>query len=193
MTLNGGLPLNTTGITGLTLNGLGGDNAFTLTAGYPYLSVTVNGSGLSDPDVLTLNADGTPVQAYLGLATPNVIGGGFGAVPGGVFINGVGTVNLKAGPGNVTVYGTAAAENFNVTPAAGSAAVQANGSAPVLNAATSGTLTIDPLGGGDTVTINATGASDQITATGQAAPTNPTVQVGALLPVTLAAGDTAAR
>ena len=183
------LPVQTNAnISLLILNGLAGDNTYSVTATaanpLPYTTTLVNGSGLSDPDVVNLNGDGTPVTVNMGTATPTVVGGGLGTVD----ISGVGTVNLNDLGGTITVDGTATADSFVVTPStASSAAIQANGLAPVVNATTTGTLNLDPLGGNNAVTVNGTTTSDTIT-TAFGATT--TVTVNALLPIHLNSADT---
>ena len=100
-------------------------------------------------------------------------------------------MNVGNGTGAVTVDGvTGVPDAFVVSPlTATSAAIQDNGLNPVVNATTSGLLTIDPLGGGDSVTVNGTAANDTITA----APSglNTVVTVNALEPINIVTADTA--
>ena len=176
--LNGQLVVSTAGVNNLTLNGLAGDNTYSISASQPYGAITVNGSGNSDPDVLTLTGDGSLVTVTLGGATQTVSGGGLGTVD----ITGVGIVNLSNGAGDITVDGTAAPDAFNVTPtSATSATIQTNGLAPVLNATTSGALLIDGAGGSNTVTVNGTANNDTIATALDATTTS--VTVGAFLPI----------
>ena len=188
--LNGQLPLQTIGVTGLTLNGLAGDNTYTLTATFPYTTTDINGSGLSDPDVVDLNGNGTAVTVNLGTTSPNLVGGGLGTVD----LTGVGVVNLNNGIGPITVSGTTAADAFEVTPTgSSSAAVQVAGAFPLLNATTSGALTIGDTNpaDGDTVTVNGTGGNDTIAVLRNA--TTDTVQVtspaGALKTISVTSAD----
>ena len=179
--LNSQLPVQTTNVTTLTLNGLGGDNVYGITGSalLPYTTTIVNGSGLPDPDVLNLTGNGTAVTANLGRARPRY-GGGLGTVD----ISGVGTVNLNNVAGAISVSGTTAANAFLVTPTSGSsAAVQVAGEFPVLNATTTGTLTIDDTNppDGDTATVNGTGGNDTIAVVRNA--TTDTVQVNSLITI----------
>ena len=61
--------------TTLTLNGLAGDNTYTITARgeAPAVqkTINVNGSGLSDPDVLNLSGNGRPVTVKPGHGHPD--------------------------------------------------------------------------------------------------------------------------
>ncbi len=183
--LNSQLVVHTPGVNNLTLNGLAGDNTYSISASQPYGAITVNGSGNSDPDVLTLTGDGSLVTVTLGGATQTVSGGGLGTVN----VTGVGIVNLSNGVGNITVDGTSAPDAFNVTPtSATGATIQTNGLAPVLNATTSGALLIDGAGGSNTVTVNGTANNDTIATALDATTTS--VTVGAFLPISLASADT---
>ena len=72
--LNNQLPVQTSRVTSLTLNGLAGDNNYGITAGnsLPYTTITVNGSGAADPDVVAITGDGGAVAVALGSSTPKV-------------------------------------------------------------------------------------------------------------------------
>jgi hypothetical protein len=180
--VNKQVQLAPTNLQTLTINGLDGDNTYSISAQTAYTTINVNGSGLSDPDVVTLNGNGTALTANLGTATPSVTGGGLGTVD----VAGVGTVILNAGAGAVAVSGTTAANAFSVTPTgANSAAVQVTGSFPLLNATTTSTLTIDDTNppDGDTVTVNGTGGNDTIAVVRNAA--TDTVQVGGLKTISI--------
>ena len=161
--LNSQIPLAPTGVQTLTLNGLAGDNGYTITAPQPYSVINVNGSGLPDPDVVNLTGNGSLATVSMGTAAPTVTQvGGLGIVD----ISGVGIVNLNNLAGLITADGlTGMPDAFVVSPlTATEAAIQDNGVNPVVNATTSGMLTVDPLGGGDSVTVNGTAANDTITA-----------------------------
>ena len=124
----------------------------------------------------TLAGDGTaPATVSMGTATPKVTGGDLGTVD----ISGVGTVNLSNVARAITADGIAAVPDaFVVNPlTSSSAAIQDDGLNPVVNATTTGTLTINPLGGGDSVTVNGTAASDTIAVARNAV--TDTVQVNA--------------
>jgi hypothetical protein len=191
VTLNLQLPVSTTGIAFLTLNGESGDNSFAVTGGatLPYAGIGINGSGLSDPDVVNLFGDGasTVTVANLGGPAPFVTGGGLGIVS----VTGVGTVKIT-NPGNsVEVDGTATADAFNVTPTtATTATIQANGISPIINATVAGvgnTLTIGGTANANAVTINGTPGNDTINTT-LGSPT--VVGIAGLLPINLTSADT---
>ena len=150
-------------------------------------TINIQGSGLADPDVVNLNGDGTStVVAAMGTATPTITGGDLGTVN----ISGVGTVNLTNTNEAIIVAGTPSADTFVVTPTtANSAAIQANGVNPVVNAITTGALTVAPAGGGDSVTVNGTANGESINVFRAVAAD--TVSVAALKTIAIASADTA--
>ncbi len=91
----------------------------------------------------------------------------------------------------VTIKGTPGPDDLTYTPSGASAGtVTADQLGLTINfAGVSGAFIIDPLGGGDHVTVKGSSADDLIVAHGGA---TPTVQVGALKPLTLVSANTAA-
>jgi len=189
------IPVLTPGVTNLVLNGLAGDNTYTIGADSPYADgIDVNGSGLADPDVLNLVGDGTPVTVNMGTPTPTLSGGGLGTVAIPLSISGVGTVNLNDGAGAITVNGSAGPDTFNVTPTGtNSATVMANGVAPTLNLTAASLLIADTTSpAGNTVVVNGTAATDVIGVV-RGATTTVMVNDGTpLLPVSMTTLDTTA-
>ncbi|MCO6458749.1 MAG: hypothetical protein J5I93_25865 [Pirellulaceae bacterium] len=151
-----------TDVEDLSLNGLDGDDAFTVNPGHGYRSVNLSG-GTPDAgsDSATLNGDGTPVTATLGISPATVAGGGLGVVS----LTGVETaaVNNVAGP--VNVNGGPSADRFDVTPLDfDSARVQANGASPVVTANTFGPLAISAAGStNNTLAVHLSTASETVT------------------------------
>ena len=154
--VNGRTPIQQIGVTNLVLNGLGGDNHYTIGALQPFASITVNGSGNSDPDVLDLNGDGSsPVTVNLGGPTQTVSGGGLGTV----VVTGVGILNVSNLGGDINVLGTSGPDSFSVSPTgANTATIQDGALAPILNTTNTGALTIaeGTAGDGDTVAVYGT-------------------------------------
>ena len=143
--LNSQIPLAPTGIQTLTLNGLAGDNGYTIDAPQPYSVINVNGSGLSDPDVLTVNADDSDEVdvALNGDTTGYLFGGGLATVN----FMGVGTVNVYNYNSDGEFGATVAVGDFgsnnalNVTPTGANAATsQISGLAPLVNTTSAGAL-----------------------------------------------------
>jgi hypothetical protein len=182
--------LHTGGISTLELSGLNGDDQFNLTGGLPYVNGTVvDGGDPSASDIVTMNGATSAVTVNLGDSTipTTTTVTGYG---GRVTLIGVEVANLNPGANALTITGTAGPDSLTYTPTGTSAGtVTAAGLNTVFNFSNAtGTFTIDPGDGNDTVTVNGTSASDTIVATGGA--TSATVQVNALKTVTLPVAST---
>jgi hypothetical protein len=154
-----------TSIASLIVNGLDGDDAFSVTGPQPYTNITLAGGDPSASDVANLTGNGTAVVAHLGGATASVTGGGLGNVS----LPGIEVVNLNAGAGSITLAGTSGPDAFTVTPTgANTATAQVGSLSPVVNGTTTSTLTVDADGGNDTLTVNGTSAGDTINVSGAA-------------------------
>ncbi len=97
--LPGHATITTASLANLTLNGLNGVDTFNVTGPLPYASTTLAGGGAA---VANLNGNGADVTANLGSTTSSVSGGGLGTIS----LPGIGTVNLNASAGNITLAGT---------------------------------------------------------------------------------------
>jgi uncharacterized repeat protein (TIGR01451 family) len=174
-------PINTPGITGLTLVGMDGDDTFNLSGNHPFTQFSVQGGNPSASDVLNFNGTGGDVTVNLQAGT--VQEAGFGAVS----LSGVETLNVNAGAGAISVVGRSTAETLDVTPTgANTATIVASGLNLVVNTNNTGTLTIDTSGGSDTVVVNGTAAADTIDVLRGATSTvqvNALKQVGVLTPL----------
>ena len=163
--VNSQLPLAATGFQTLTLNGLAGDNTYSISAPQSvYTAINVNGSGLPDPDVVNLTGSGAAA------ATVTLAGNGTGAVTGGglgtVEISGVGIVNLNNSGAGVTVADGGSNNTLLVTPtAAQSATSQISGQAPVVNTISAASLAVT-LASSDQLVVNGSQYNDTITVTG---------------------------
>jgi len=160
-----------TSIETLALNGLAGDDTFTVAGGHGYTTVNLGGGDPSASDVANVNGDGTAgVVVTLGIVPPSAIDA---TVTGG----GVGTVNL-AGVEHANVSNTGATDTITVqgeddndtlvvTPSVvtNTAVIQANGLSPVVAATTADTLTVAGGAGGaaDELLYSGTSVSDAIT------------------------------
>ncbi len=193
ITVNGHTPVfassTTLGTNGIVLNGVGSTNTFNFiastaqAAGSVTTPIAVNGSGQSTIN-FTANPGATTVVNYgAGTLTST------GANP--ITFLGVGTINLNTNGGTLLVDGTAGDDSLTYTPATASAGSISLDSkpAPIINftGAAAGGLTIDPLGGNNSVSVVGTTSSDMIVATAGA---TPTVQVNGLEMLKLVAANT---
>jgi hypothetical protein len=181
------LPITTASVSDLELDGLGGNDQFSLAGTLPYTNLIVD-----DGAVVNLSGAAGPVTVNLGdsAAAPptDTTITGYGGM---VTLTGVEVANLDAGGNGLTVNGTAASDQLSYTPTGAAAGAVTNAGLNTTfnftNAA--GTFTLDPAGGNDTVTVNGTSASDTINVVRGAATT---VQVNALKTVSLATANTEA-
>ena len=139
------LALNQISIENLALNGFDGDDTFNITGPQPYATTSIAAGGPSASDVVNLTGDGTAMTVTLAIipvttTEATVIGGGLGAIS----LSGVETANVANGAGAVTVQGEDGDDRMVVTPSnlLDTATIQANELKPVVNATTSGTLTV---------------------------------------------------
>ena len=191
--VNGGAPIffnpATLAANGIVLNAVGSGNVFNFianTAEAPaslILPVTVKGSGQSIINFTAIPGAGTVVNYGAGTITST------GA--NNISFVGIGTINTNANGGTVLVDGTAGDDSLVYAPAtATSGAISLTSSvAPIINftGAAVGGLTIDPLGGSNTVTVVGIASNNSIVATAGA---TPTVQVNGLEMLKLVAADT---
>jgi hypothetical protein len=163
--LSGRATIAPTSIANLIVNGLDGDDVFSVTGPQPYTNITLAGGDPSASDVANVTGNGTAVVAHLGGTTASVTGGGLG----NVLLPGIEVLNLNAGAGNITLAGTPGPDAFTVTPTgATTATAQVGTLSPVVNTTNTGTLTVDADGGSDTLTVNGTSAGDTINVSGAA-------------------------
>jgi hypothetical protein len=154
-----GLLLNvaTPGVSELQLVGLATNDTFYVAGNHPFTAgVFVDG----DPGTLNFTGDGTAaVTADLGAST--VTETGFGPVG----YTGVGTVNISVGGNALTIDGTAGDDNLTYTPTVGgtqgAGTVTDAGQPTTLNFnGVTGTFTLNPLGGNNTVMVKGTSNAD---------------------------------
>lgn len=188
-----GAVIYTDAVTHVTLNPLSieslrldssasGTTLYTLTGGYPYLTVTIIGSNHSGSmgDTVALTGDGSPIiVAAVANDQIAVAGGGLGLVT----LFGIENLTLDAAGGAVTYVGNAEPNSVTVTPTAGDSAIVAqDGLDTAISLTGAGSLLVDLVGGSDTLTVVGTQGADGITVT----PTQ--VAVNALLPVDYVGG-----
>ncbi|MCL5281877.1 MAG: LEPR-XLL domain-containing protein [Planctomycetes bacterium] len=150
-------------LTDLFLNGLDGDDEFHVTGAQPYAAIHLAGGDPSASDVAYLTGDGSAVIVNLGAATPSVTGGGLGTVD----LTGVEWLDVDAANANLTVRSTGGSDRVEVSALGiDSGTVQANILAPVTSFANVAVLSIDLLGGDDTLVINASEGNDALAITG---------------------------
>ncbi len=160
--------VHTPGVAVLNLEGLAGDDTFTIPASHPFDGIFVDGGDPSASDVLVFVASGTTanlITADLGAATVQE------ATFNAVNFTGIEVLNVDASSHNFTVRGTAGNDVMTVTPTGANAATaQLNssapsfGSTPVINGANIGTFNVDLLGGSDQLIVNGTQGADSIDA-----------------------------
>ncbi|HVX63658.1 MAG TPA: hypothetical protein VHC19_23755, partial [Pirellulales bacterium] len=190
VTLNANLPIQQTGITKLVLNGLAGDDVFNLAGALPYVSTTVNGGEPSASDIVNLS--GATGLVSVNLADPTLPSDtaitGYG---GTITLSGVEVANLDANGNGLTITGTAQDDAINYKPSGAAAgAVTSAGLNTAFNFSNAtGTFTIDPAGGNDTVTVNGTSGNDSIAVVRGAATT---VQVNSLKTASITTSNTEA-
>ncbi|MCB9939631.1 MAG: hypothetical protein H6823_15420, partial [Planctomycetaceae bacterium] len=164
ITFTGRATIDADNIANLILNGLGGDDTFTVAAGHAYTNITLNGGDPSASDVANLTADGTLTTTTLGIATPTISGGGLGTVSlSGIEIANL-TNNVVSAANTITVNDGTADETIHVRPTgANTATIQVDGSVPVLHTTNTGALTIGAAGGGDdTLAVTYTSQADDV-------------------------------
>ena len=168
LVLDSRVNITRTGLTTLTLDGLAGDDTFTIGSDHGYATVNVDGGSPSNTDVATITADGlNPVTVTLGTSPVSttdatVANTGIGTVN----LSGVEVANVVAGTQNVTVNGSGEDDDLTYQPTGAEAGtVTKAGLGVVTNLSGVGDLTIDGIGGDDTLTVVGTTAVDAFTVT----------------------------
>lgn len=110
VTLNARLAVQQVSAELLVLEGLDGDDSFTVSGAHPYTSVTVSGGDPGASDELNFLGTGGAVAADL--AVPSLIEAGFGAV----ILDGMEVVHITAAGGDLTATGTADDDEITYTP-----------------------------------------------------------------------------
>jgi hypothetical protein len=160
--LNGQLPVETSGVTSIVLDGKEGDDHFTVNTAQPYTNITLSGGDPDASDSATLNADGTPITITVG-APATVMGGGLGTVT----LPGIEDVTLNAANANVDVDGTAADDDIAYTPTGPESGHLARGGLNTeFNLNDVALLDIDGMGGDNTLTVNGTAGLNTFTIDG---------------------------
>ncbi|MFO0965132.1 MAG: FG-GAP-like repeat-containing protein [Gemmataceae bacterium] len=165
------LNLQTPGVSALRLNGLAGDDSFSIAGNHPFATgVFIDGGSPSASDTLNFTGSGTTanlITANLPAAT--VTEATFGAVS----FTGVETVNIGAAGHNFTLVATGGDDALSVTPTAagvGSFRDVASGASPYTSpqftyTGVGATFTVNGGAGGfDDLGLNATAGNDQINA-----------------------------
>jgi hypothetical protein len=168
VTYTGRTTVTQTDIDDLVIDGLDGDDQFTVTGNHPYSSLAIHGNNPSASDVLNFNGSGAgAVTANFGAQT--VTETGFGSVS----FTGVEVLNVNANSQNLTIQTTTGDDSLTVAPT-GTNAVTAQltasnpaiGASPLINGSNITTLNVDLLGGSDHLTVNGTQGGETITVTG---------------------------
>ncbi len=171
LTVAGRVPVTTSDVEAYTLQGLGGDDTFIITAGS---GVVVNVQGDESS-----NASNTLNYTQASAATLDLGNSHIDEPIGGaaeVNYTGIDTVNVTSANFDLTVEGAATDDTFQVTPlGTNNGSVQANGALPVVNFSGTGTFTVDGLGGNDELTVNGSAAADTIAVDNS--PATPTVAI----------------
>ena len=161
ISLNGQLPVATTGIVTLALEGLTGNDSFTIGNSTPYTSTLLYGGEGTNTATLTGNGTAVTVGSF-GDASTNVVGVTGGSL-GDVAVSGIASLTVNAGAGDITVGGTTGLNNYDVTPtAAHTATITDNGAMTTLYTNNTGSLTVDGGAGNvNTITVEANGRNSQ--------------------------------
>ncbi len=189
--LNNQIDVVTQGVSALTLNGLVGNDTYSINAGtfgtLPYAHINVNGSGGSILNLsgatgaVTVNlADNTP-----GSAKPNTTIMGYG---GTVTLIGIATANLGTNGNSLLVNGTSLNDNTTYTPTGTSAGTFTNaGLSTVFNfTGDTSTFTISGQGGtANQVTVDAPAGRATISEANRVVTVTPVGSLAPLEPVTL--------
>lgn len=166
------IPILSTGVDSLTLEGLAAGDTFNVTGPQPFTTLTLSGG--EGGDTANVTGDGTAVTVDLELTQVTVTGGGLGTV----VVREVESLNVDAAGGDVTADGTANDDTLTYTPlTANTGRLALAGLATAVTLNNVGALTIDGLGGSNTLVVNANQANNTIAVT----PTS--VTVDALQPV----------
>ena len=192
VTLNTDLPVKTTAIAGLVLNGNDGDDIFTLNAGLPYTTTLINGGNPSASDTLNLSGATAAVAVTLAnsvLATDTTVTG-FG---GTVSLTGVEVANLALNSKTLSVAGSAGNDAITYTPTGAAAGTfQDAGLNTLFNfsgatGAAAGFTVTGAAGTSNALIVDGTSSADAITLAGNASTNSATVTNGGLQPVTIGA------
>lgn len=143
------------------VDGLEGDDQFTVTGPQPYRSVSLLGNDPSASDSASLIGDGSDMSYATGGQSQTATGGGLGVVT----LSGIEHVSLDAGAGNIRISGNADPNAFDVTPVSATSALFAvAGVNQQLRTTNAGTLLLDEgtAADGDQVTVRGTSAADTI-------------------------------
>jgi hypothetical protein len=168
-----------TGVEQLVLIGLDGDDIFHVPGNHPFGSIVIEGGNPSASDVLNFTGSGGDAVT-IDLEARTVTENGSGPVA----FSGVEIVNVEANH-DLTVLGTPGDDQIRYTPTGAAAGTLVlAGLNAVFHVSAVGALSLDPLGGTDTVTVHGNSADNHITVD-RDAPT--TVQVDGLLAIELAA------
>lgn len=154
------LPMTTTGVNTLALDGAGANDQFNLTGAVPFANTILNGGALAN----LMSASGSvTVKLADPVAETHTSISGYG---GSVIIIGVDTVDLDANSQSATITGTSQNDTIIYTPTGAAAATFQNaGSSMVFNLSNAtGNVKVfnDPGGNADQVVIRGTAARDLI-------------------------------
>lgn len=182
------LDANTPGVSFLTLNGLAGDDTFSVPGNHPFAGgFLVNGGEPSASDVVTFTGSGTVANLIsVNYAAATVTEQNFTAVT----LSGVELLNILAAAQNLGINTTTGNDTLSVTPTdtnSASAVLTSTdpsiGSTPIVNASNIGNLIVSLVSGSDRLIVNGTQAGETITVTSNL------VMVGTLEPVNYANVD----
>src|SRR5205823_4896501 len=113
---------------------------------FPGGIIVIGGEPGAGSDTVNFTGTGNAVTVDLATLTVSEVGGST------VTLNGIETLNVNAGAGNIFINGRGSAETFNVTPtAADTATITATGVTLTVNTNNTGRLRFIGFGGNDTV------------------------------------------
>ena len=153
-------PISTADVADLVVDGLDGDDRFTVVGNHPFTSVAIAGNNPSASDVLNFNGSGGAVDVDYAAST--VTEGIWGAVS----YTGIEALNVNAGAANLTIFGTTDDDHFDVTPEATVTTTRLLDNNTTVHATNVGVFTIDADSGDDTLTVNASAVGNTIGVTG---------------------------
>ncbi len=168
VTYTGRAAITQTNMDELVIDGLDGDDQFTVAGNHPYFSVAIHGNNPSASDVLNFNASGAGLVTA-DLAAQTIAETGFNSVG----FTGIEIINANANSQNLSIKTTVGDDELAVTPSGANAvSAQRNSSvpgidsSPLINGSDIATFNVDMLGGNDQLTVNGTQIGETITING---------------------------
>ena len=149
-----------TDIDELVIDGLDGDDQFTIDGDHPYFGVAVHGNNPDASDVLNFLSSGGNVTVDFGAGTVTE------ALFGPVSFSGLETLNVNVGGADLFVLGTVNDDQFSVTPDVTAATTRLVFNHTTVNANSIDQFTVNGVSGDDLLTVMATSTGNTIAVTG---------------------------